>query len=241
MGLPRFHTTQPLLEGALIQLEDDVAAHIGKVLRMQAGQSVRLFDGAGRACDALLEHSDRKRVSARLGTLQHNPQPPLRVDLGIGLSRGDRMDYVVQKATELGVHRIVPLHTQRSEVRLDRQRESRKLEHWQRVAISACEQCGADWIPQVAAPCSLAEWQSALDVELRLVLAPSEAPLSTLAKPQSIALLIGPEGGLESAEIAAATLAGFVPMRLGPRILRTETAPVAALAVLQYLWGDLAH
>jgi 16S rRNA (uracil1498-N3)-methyltransferase len=241
MGHPRFHTAQTLIAGTLLTLEESAAAHIGKVLRMQAGQLVRLFDGCGNACDAVLEQSDRKRVSARLGAVERGAPPPLRIELGIGLSRGDRMDYVVQKATELGVHRIVPLHTQRSEVKLDAQREARKWEHWQRVAVSACEQCGTDWLPQIATPSTVHDWQQTLDAELRLVLAPAEAPLTGTASPRSVALLIGPEGGLDPHEIAAAAAAGFVPTRLGPRILRTETAPVAALAVLQYLWGDLAH
>jgi 16S rRNA (uracil1498-N3)-methyltransferase len=255
MRVSRFYTAQVLHSEALLTLDDGAALHIAKVLRLGPGARVVLFDGIGGSCMATLEQVDRRHVSARLGEVGHAAPPPLKLHLGIGLSRGERMDYVVQKATELGVSSITPLHTQRSEVRLDVAREARKCEHWQRIAISACEQSGLDHLPRINRPLALPAWQASIEQGLRLVLDPDGGALIPglsvpgvatpgvatpgVATPDQVSLLIGPEGGLDPQEVAGAVAVGFTPVALGPRILRTETAPVVALGILQYLWGDL--
>ena len=165
-------------------------------------------------------------------------ESPLRIHLGQGLSRGERMDWAIQKATELGVCEITPIVSERCEVRLKDERADKRLAHWRQVAISACEQCGRSVLPVIHAPITLAEWQAHVQAELKLVLHPVAAPLESHARPHSLAFLIGPEGGLSEAEVAQAKAAGFHAARLGPRVLRTETAPVVALAVAQQLWGD---
>jgi len=240
MRISRFYTEQTLCSGALLTLEGGAALHVAKVLRLGPGARVALFDGVGNNCEATLEQVDRRLVNARLGEVHKAAPPPLKLHLGIGLSRGERMDYVVQKATELGVSTITPLHTLRSEVRLDAARETRKCEHWQRIAINACEQSGLNHLPVINRPLALPAWQASALQGLRLVLDPDGGQLVTGdAAPDQISLLIGPEGGLDPRELEGASTSGFTAVALGPRILRTETAPVVALGILQYLWGDL--
>ena len=168
-------------------------------------------------------------------------ESPLQVELGQVISKGDRMDYAVQKATEMGVSRIAPLVSERCDVRLKGDREEKRIRHWQQVAISAAEQCGRAVVPEILPVQSLADWlPGTRDLDLRLVLHHrSPQPLVSHSRPRRLALLIGPEGGLSEDEIAATEQAGFVPAALGPRVLRTETAPVAALALCQWLWGDV--
>jgi 16S rRNA (uracil1498-N3)-methyltransferase len=165
-------------------------------------------------------------------------ESPLRLHLGQGLSRGERMDWAIQKATELGAARITPIVSERCEVRLKDERADKRTAHWRQIAISACEQCGRSVLPQIDAPVSLAEWLQATEADLKLVLHPVAEPLASHARPGSLAFLIGPEGGLSDAEVEQARAAGFHAARLGPRVLRTETAPVVALSVAQQLWGD---
>ncbi|WP_210398121.1 16S rRNA (uracil(1498)-N(3))-methyltransferase [Motiliproteus sediminis] len=241
MRIPRVYEPQPLASGELVQLSDFAAQHLGRALRMQCGDAVKLFNGDGQEFDATLDEVGRKRVTARIGSpRQRAVESPLRIELGQGLSRGERMDYAVQKATELGVSAITPIQTERCEVRLKGDREQKRTQHWQSVAVSAAEQSGRLRVPEVRAPQTLADWLATADADLKLVLHP-EAPASLLdlPAPQSVALLIGPEGGLSDDEVVAAQAAGFKALSLGPRVLRTETAPVAALTLLQYLWGDL--
>ncbi len=240
MRIPRIYTEQPLAAGAELELEESGARHL-QVLRLGAGDSVLLFNGDGRSWQAQLLEGSRKRarVAIERELEAADGESPLAIHLGIAISKGERMDWVVQKATELGVTAITPLQTQRVEVRLNAERRAKKLRHWQQVAISACEQCGRNRLPTVAEPMALQPWLGSVVAECKLVLAPGAEPLAASQPPQSLALLIGPEGGLDEAEIAAAARAGFAPLALGPRILRTETAPVAALAILQHLWGDM--
>ncbi len=148
------------------------------------------------------------------------------------------MDWAIQKATELGVNAITPIVSERCEVRLKDERADKRLAHWRQVAISACEQCGRSSLPTIHAPVTLAEWLKATDADLKLVLHPVAEPLVSHAKPARLAFLIGPEGGLSELEVEQANAAGFQAARLGPRVLRTETAPVVALSVAQQLWGD---
>jgi 16S rRNA (uracil1498-N3)-methyltransferase len=208
---------------------------------MRPGDSIRLFDGAGHEHHAELIALSKRAIRVRIGAVIDNRcESAFRIELGQVMSRGERMDYVVQKATELGVSRIVPLFSERCEVKLNPERQAKRVDHWQQVAISACEQSGRSRVPEIAMPQPLNRWLEQCDSALKLVLHPDAAtPLSQRAAPPSAALLIGPEGGLSDSEIEQARTAGFESLRLGPRVLRTETAPVAALSVLQYLWGDL--
>lgn len=246
MRLTRIYLDHLPEPGALLPLPSRAAVHLTRVLRLKVGAAIAVFDGAGREHDATLETLRGECVEVRLGPGRPTAAPsPLSITLAQGISRGERMDYAIQKATELGVRRIVPLFCGRSVVKLDAGQAERKLEHWRGVAISAAEQCGRADLPALAAPRRLADHlASARDAdpaELRLVLAP-QAGMSARqlpGTPTAIEILIGPEGGLGDDELALAALAGYTGLRLGPRVLRTETAAAAAIAALQALHGDL--
>ncbi len=238
MRLSRFFIDAPLALGEH-ELPEAQAHYIGRVLRMAAGDQVRLFDGSGQEYLGTLLEVGKKRVSVTLDEqFAGQPDSPLAIHLGQGLSRGERMDWAIQKATELGVSEITPLVSERCEVRLKDERADKRMAHWRQVAVSACEQCGRSSVPVIHAPQALADWVAASHAELKLVLHPVAEPLLSHAKPASLAFLIGPEGGLSDAEVEQAKAAGFHAARLGPRVLRTETAPVVALAMAQQLWGD---
>ena len=238
MRLSRFFIDAPLSLGQH-ELPEAQAHYIGRVLRHAAGDAVQLFDGSGQEYLGALIEVGKKAVRVELREqLAGQAESPLRIHLGQGLSRGERMDWAIQKATELGVCEITPIVSERCEVRLKDERADKRLAHWRQVAISACEQCGRSVLPVIHAPITLAEWQGHVQAELKLVLHPVAAPLESHARPHNLAFLIGPEGGLSEAEVEQAKAAGFHAARLGPRVLRTETAPVVALAVAQQLWGD---
>ena len=238
MRLSRFFIDAPLSLGQH-ELPEAQAHYIGRVLRHAAGDAVQLFDGSGQEYLGELIEVGKKAVRVELREqLAGQAESPLRIHLGQGLSRGERMDWAIQKATELGVSEITPIVSERCEVRLKDERADKRLAHWRQVAISACEQCGRSVLPVIHAPITLAEWQGHVQAELKLVLHPVAAPLESHARPHNLAFLIGPEGGLSVAEVEQAKAAGFHAARLGPRVLRTETAPVVALAVAQQLWGD---
>lgn len=241
MRAPRIYTEQPLATGSRLTLAEGPAHHIAKVLRMQPRQPLLLFNGDGREYEASIEAVDRRSVVVEIGqALAAGRESPLAVHLGIAMSRGERMDWVVQKAVELGVASITPLVSERVEVRLQGERADKKLQHWAGVAIAACEQCGRARLPELHAIGQLHDWLRTVRAERKYVLHHrSPQPLPDTAKPASVALLIGPEGGLSDIEIAAAEQAGFAALQLGPRVLRTETAPLVALSVLQFVWGDL--
>ena len=237
MRLSRFFIDSPLSLGTH-SLPEAAAHYIGRVLRLPAGAAVQLFDGSGMEFRGELLEVGKKQVSVQLHEqLPGLPESSLRIHLGQGLSRGERMDWAIQKATELGVTEITPIVSERCEVRLKDERADKRLAHWRQIAISACEQCGRSVIPQINPPVALAEWLS-VEAALKLVLHPVAEPLASHQPPATLAFLIGPEGGLSDAEVEQATRAGFLPARLGPRVLRTETAPVVALSVAQQLWGD---
>lgn len=240
MRNPRIHTDQVLSAGSELVLTGNAAHHAGRVLRMEAGQWLTLFNGDGLDYQAEILEAGRKSLQVYITeSFEPGTESPLTITLGQVMSRGDRMDYAIQKATELGVTHIQPLTSDRCEVRLSGDRERKRVANWQQVAISAAEQCGRARIPDVAPPIKLAEWLSGCNQDLRLVLHDRGAPLSSATgTPDSIALLVGPEGGLDDHEIDAANNSGFVPLALGPRVMRTETAPVAALGLCQWLWGD---
>ncbi|OEY65493.1 16S rRNA (uracil(1498)-N(3))-methyltransferase [Marinobacter sp. X15-166B] len=244
MRAPRFYTASHLAPGLTVVLDDNAAQHIGRVLRMQPGQEVRLFNGDGHDYAATLSDVGKKQVSAEVRSATANPsESPLRITLGQTLSRGDRMDYAIQKSVEMGVAAIVPLTSERCEVRLKGDREDKRIRHWQAVAVSAAEQCGRAVVPEIHPVMTLSQWFAfSQHCDTRLVLHHRTArPLTDLHTPTDLALLIGPEGGLSAEEIAQAEAAGFLATALGPRVLRTETAPVAALALCQWLWGDLGQ
>ncbi|MBA1273660.1 16S rRNA (uracil(1498)-N(3))-methyltransferase [Stutzerimonas azotifigens] len=238
MRLSRFFIDAPLTLGQH-ELPEAQAHYIGRVLRLSAGHAVQLFDGSGIEYVGQLTEVGKKRVSVELTESQPGLlESPLRVHLGQGLSRGERMDWAIQKATELGVSEITPLLSERCEVRLNDDRADKRLQHWRQIAISACEQCGRSVLPQIQAPVSLEDWLQRTEADLKLLLHPVAEPLGSHARPSTLALLIGPEGGITDGEIERARACGFQPARLGPRVLRTETAPVVALSVAQQLWGD---
>lgn len=240
MATPRIYSPQPLAAGQTLELDDAAARHVGLVLRMKAGQPLTLFNGEGGCFSATIAEASKRSVTVSLDTFHPDEkESPLHVHLAQSVSKGDRMEYAIQKATELGISEITPIYTEHGDVRLKGERATKKQQHWQQVAISACEQCQRNRVPVVHAPVSLKDWLAATQADLKLVLHHrTERQLSGYDQPETVALLIGPEGGLSAAEIAQAEAAGFNPLALGPRVLRTETAPVAALSVLQYLWGD---
>lgn len=244
MRITRIHTPGPLTLNAEIPLPSAGAYHAARVLRLRAGAALAVFDGEGSEFHAEIVRVDGNDVVVRIGArIANAPEPPLKITLVQGVSRGERMDWTLQKATELGVAVIAPVITARSVVRLDGKQAAKKREHWRGIAIGACEQCGRSTLPDVREPISLTEYLHTQSKEgVRLVLSPTgPASLAGLASMSAkVELLIGPEGGLDDDEIERAQHSGFVPVRLGPRILRTETAAVTALSVLQAMWGDLA-
>jgi 16S rRNA (uracil1498-N3)-methyltransferase len=228
-----------------VTLPGQAGEHLTRVLRLQEGAALTLFDGTGGEYAAKLGAKHGKAVMAQV--LAHDPvdrESPLSITLLQGVARGERMDLIVQKATELGVTRIVPVLAERSVVRVDAKQRARKQEHWQAVAISACEQCGRNRIPLVDEPVLLGDALARVSKDAaRVLLAADGAQALTAAaggSRTSIALLIGPEGGLADAERQFALANGFMGCQLGPRILRTETAGLAALAVLQAIAGDFS-
>lgn len=246
MRLTRVFVDAPLASGALLPLPDGPARHLVRVLRLAVGDALVVFNGQGGEFAAVIDSVRHDRVVVRIGVHQLiERESPLSTTLLQGIARGEKMDQILQKATELGVTRVVPVMSARSNVRLDAATGQRRQQHWQGVAIGACEQSGRDRVPEVALPATLPAALAAIRADLKLVLAPDEgaAPLASVlatAKPASLALLVGPEGGLDETEIGAALQAGFIRCRLGPRVLRTETAALVALAVLQFAAGDLA-
>lgn len=238
MRLSRFFIDAPLSIGEH-ELPEAQAHYIGRVLRMTEGDALQVFDGSGTEFRGTLLEVGKKRVRVQLDdSFAGQPESPLRIHLGQGLSRGERMDWAIQKATELGVSEITPIVSERCEVRLKDERAEKRQAHWQQVAVSACEQCGRSVVPIIHSPVPLADWLKRTEADLKLVLHPVAEPLTSHDKPDTLAFLIGPEGGLNDAEVEQAKDAGFNAARLGPRVLRTETAPVVALSVAQQLWGD---
>lgn len=243
MRLTRIHVPLPLVMDAEVALPTSAANHVTRVLRLREGAALQVFDGAGTEHRAELCRLDGSKAWVRIGErVTSDAESPLHITLTQGISRGERMDWTLQKATELGVARIAPVLTARSVVRLDDKQSEKKIEHWQAVVASACEQSGRSVVPPVLAPSSLRNYLGAHSKDgMRFVLSPtapaSLAGLSSLSS--KVELLIGPEGGLDDEEVMLAEQHGFTPVRLGPRVLRTETAAVVALTVLQTLWGDL--
>jgi 16S rRNA (uracil1498-N3)-methyltransferase len=237
---PRVFVDKPLVAGESVALEMGAVRHLLQVLRLRSGDPLLLFNGDGQDWHATLESATKRSASARIGRpARDEPEPRLHIHLLLGISKGERMDYAIQKAVELGVDRITPMLTQRVVVKLDRARLTRRTRHWQGIIRNACEQSGRSRVPAL---------EEAVDLRRALQTAPAtgilldptaEQSLLDLARPDTnVTLLIGPEGGLTTHERTAALAAGYQAIRIGPRVLRTETAPLAALAALQALWGD---
>ncbi|HEX9206726.1 MAG TPA: 16S rRNA (uracil(1498)-N(3))-methyltransferase [Steroidobacteraceae bacterium] len=243
MRLTRVHVDSALATDADVLLPEAAAYHVARVLRLREGALLVAFDGSGSEyrCEVLEVKGDavRVRVGAKTAGI---PESPLRITLVQAVSRSERMDWTLQKATELGVRTIVPVLSARSVVRLDERQAAKKVRHWQAIVAGACEQCGRSVVPEVRAPLELARYlDSSTRDGQRFVLNPT-APGSlagTTSVGTRVELLIGPEGGLDDTELERAAARGFTPVRLGPRVLRTETAGIVALTVLQALWGDL--
>ena len=228
LAATRLYCDLPLSPGAEIVLPDAAARHAVGVLRLQVGDALNLFNGTGGEYRASLVAVNKRETRVRLIEFDATErESPVDITLALGISAGERMDYSLQKATELGVTAIAPLATERSVVKLAGERADKRLQHWQHVVIAACEQCG--------------RYLAAVDRNKRLLMLSPDAatPLKRVSPSAEVVLLIGAEGGLAPSEYQAAQACGFEPVNLGPRILRTETAPVAALALLQALWGDL--
>ena len=240
----RIHVDQPLTVGGELALPPQAGEHVARVLRMVAGDAITLFNGDGSDYPSAIAAVGKREVTVQVRSSQAlDNESPLRLTLAQGVARGEKMDLIVQKATELGVARIVPLLTERSEVKLDPSRAEKRLAHWRAVAASACEQCGRARVPEVVPAIALDAWLRELpsDDTLRLALLPegTEQAGGLRFAPAGGVLVVGPEGGLGSRDVTSLAEAGFHGLRLGPRILRTETAGLAALAALQALHGDL--
>ena len=241
MSSPRFYLNQPLAPGARFSLPPGPARHAARALRLAVGDAITLFNGRGGQYTARIERIHKDEVAVSVSDFTDiERESRLRVMLAQGISSGERMDYTLQKAVELGVATIQPVAAKRSVVKLAGERADKRVAHWQGVVASACEQCGRNQVPAVAPPLPLAHWLGQQKVGRLLFLSPlAEARLADLPPPAAQDWLVaGPEGGFEADEIAALHAAGAIPVRLGPRILRTETAALAALAAMQTLWGD---
>ncbi|NQX87272.1 MAG: 16S rRNA (uracil(1498)-N(3))-methyltransferase [Halioglobus sp.] len=242
MRIPRIFTTQQLSSHSRLLLESGPSHHLVKVLRLGRCDTLILFDGHGGEYTADIVAVDKNQVEVHTDERRDVAcESLLCVHLGIAISRSDRMDWVVQKSTELGVGEITPLLTRRTGIKLAGDRADKKLRHWRQIAVSACEQCGRDRVPVLHPPKALEEWLKTTKADKKFVLHPQATHDSKNSdgSPTSVALLAGPEGGLDKEEIAQAETTGYLSLKLGPRILRTETAPLVAITVVQGWWGDI--
>jgi 16S rRNA (uracil1498-N3)-methyltransferase len=243
MRITRVYTPDSLAPDSTVVLSAMPSAHLIKVLRLRPGAKAVLFNGDGK--DYLCEILLAKAEAAQLRILSAQPaaaESGLKITLLQAICRGDKMDWVLEKATELGVTHIIPVQSERSEVQLDSERAAKRREHWQRVVISACEQSGRAYVPQVEALQPLGHrLSSAMHADAKLVLEPGGQPLSRARALSSVALAVGPEGGWSERDLAQLALAGFGPVAIGARVLRTETAGIAAISVMQALFGDFVQ
>lgn len=239
----RFYSPEKLRVGAQIKLSDNASIHATRVMRLNAGDKLFLFDGSGNDFECELVSVQKNATLAKvLSDCEISNESPINITLLLGISSGDRMDIGIQKAVELGVNRIIPIKTERSVVKLDEEKAKKRVDHWQHIVIAACEQSGRTILPIVELPTTLSQFcaNPAAENITRITLDPvADKRLADLSKPNAeIQLLIGAEGGLSPNEIALASQQGFIGVQLGKRILRTETAPLAAIATINTLWGD---
>ncbi|ATA26555.1 16S rRNA (uracil(1498)-N(3))-methyltransferase [Brenneria goodwinii] len=243
MRIPRiFHPETLPPAGGEVELSEEAANHVGRVLRMNSGQPLQLFDGSNYIFDAEIVQADKKSVRVRFteGKLEDR-ESPLHLHLGQVMSRGEKMEFTIQKSIELGVNIITPLLSERCGVKLDADRLEKKIGQWRKIAIAACEQCGRNRLPEVRPAMTLESWCAEQDSALKLNLHPrATQSINTLPLPvNQVRLLIGPEGGLSSNEISMTSEYGFTDILLGPRVLRTETTALTAITALQVRFGDL--
>jgi 16S rRNA (uracil1498-N3)-methyltransferase len=246
MSVPRFYCPPPLFVSDSFELPAAAAHHASRVLRLRVGDSVQIFDGIGHAFDATLSELIGKRVLLnQLKSCVPQAVSPLRLVLAQAMCSSEKMDWIVQKATELGVSEIYPVQAERSVARLQGERAEKRVEHWRSVALAACEQCGRNDLPEIHPPQEVKAWLQSMKVSSasKFIFLPTGAVgLHSQTKPiDQVVLLIGPEGGFTTEEAGLAQQMAFVPTLLGPRVLRTETAALAGLSVIQMLWGDFCN
>ena len=236
----RVHSHSDLTVGQQVALDERASHHLARVLRVKVGEAVTVFNGDGYNYLSLVTSNTKSEVKVDLLSKEDpSNESPLTTHLGLAVSKGDRFEWAIKKATELGVAKISPILSQRVDVRLAPERWKKKQDHWQQIVISACEQSGRAIVPEVHTPQPLAGWVEAADADCKFCLHPGLSNTLPGTPPSSITLLIGPEGGLSNDEVALASDHGFLGLNLGPRILRTETAPLVALSVVGAQWGDL--
>lgn len=244
MRIPRIYHPELLTDIKYCQLTDEASHHVGRVLRMQAGEQLELFDGSNHVYQAVITQASKKAIEVNIiNSVLTDRESPLSIHLGQVISRGERMEFTIQKSVELGVKVITPLWSERCGVKLDAERMDKKIQQWQKIAISACEQCGRNVIPEIRPMMKLQDWCAEQDGSLKLNLHPrakySIRTLPTIPT-EGVRLLIGSEGGLSPQEIAQTEKQGFTEVLLGKRVLRTETAALTAITALQVCFGDLA-
>ena len=236
----RVYVPSELSLGNVVDLDERSSHHLARVLRVRPGDAVTLFNGDGTNYTGEVAAVTKSQVSVTIHRAEAaNSESPLRTHLALAVSKGDRFDWAIKKATELGVTTIIPILSQLIDVRLSSERWQKKREHWQHIVISACEQSGRAVVPEVCAPQVLSRWVLEADADYKCVLHPGVGSQALPDRATSAALLIGPEGGFTDDEVGLARDAGFRGLELGPRILRTETAPIVALTVLGSQWGDI--
>jgi 16S rRNA (uracil1498-N3)-methyltransferase len=238
----RFYVDQDIILNSKIELSDDVSHQISRVLRLRVADVIYLFNNSGAEYTARIENINKKNTTALITARSATElESAFKINLGQVIGKGEKIDWVIQKATELGVHRITPLYSSRSVSQPTPDRAANKSEHWQKIAIAACAQSWRNIVPIINPPQTLNDWIETCTDTYRLILSPSASSLRIrdLNLASSVTVLVGPEGGFSEAEIACAVSNKFAPVSLGPRILRTETAGLAAIAVLQSMFGDL--
>ncbi|PJG85008.1 16S rRNA (uracil(1498)-N(3))-methyltransferase [Conservatibacter flavescens] len=243
MRIPRIYHPEPLATQRICQLSEEAANHVGRVLRMGVGEALELFDGSNHIYSAKILQADKKQIIVEIGDSQWaDKESNLSIHLGQVMSRGERMEFTIQKSVELGVNVITPLWSERCGVKLDAERMTKKIQQWQKIAIAACEQCGRNVIPEIRPMMKLQDWCAEQDGALKLNLHP-RAQYSIRTLPgipnEGVRLLIGSEGGLSPQEIERTKQQGFTDVLLGKRVLRTETAALVAISALQLCFGDL--
>lgn len=244
MRIPRIYQPGPLTSSSEVSLEDSAAQHVAKVLRLREDAEIILFDGEGNSFNAVITGINKKAVTVAVRShIDEHTESPLAIHLGLATSKGERMDYAIQKSVEAGVAQITPVITEHTVVRLDEKRKQTRLQHWQGVIQHACEQSGRSVIPVIRPITELADWLNTVDADAKFILdTGTQTGLKDIATiPKDVCVLVGPEGGLSETEVQVARQNGFQSIKLGPRIFRTETAAVVACTVLQTLWGDLVR
>lgn len=240
MRIPRIYHPTPLAAEQIVELTTEAANHVARVLRMPMAAELILFNGDGHQYAATITAIGKRNVQVKIHTAEYKSvESPLQIHLAQAVARAEKMDWILQKATELGVSSITPLITERCGVKLDAERWQKRQQHWEAVIVSACEQCGRNQLPSVSQPQEFTAFVDQPRVGTKLILAPEAAtPLPSTVSEQTITILIGPEGGFSDHELKQAQQAGFNATLFGPRVLRTETAAIAAIAALQTIFGD---